>query len=314
MVMLGVMLWYSLTSTAMVSPSLLSGSVLTGKMVFYSSPDDQFVLMDLKTLKKEPLGIRGHRPALSPDSKKLAYIGRRDQLIVYHMDTGKELRFPSGDKAYSSPTFVSDTTVAYIVNGENGVQQIGLSPIDRFNERKWTGKMPKNIDVDPTIHWIPGTGEKTPFFILSSKEKKVKSLYFISSDSPRVIVTSDLENDRFRYPAVSPDGKTIAFVRGMPGSIWAVELTGENLRRLNQDGNWPTWSPDGKFIAYLTTSFIDHNSSAYGRMDAYITPNSRDLFLKKGIGIMQADGTQAMPLVDTEGTMLLTRTDTIAWR
>src|ERR1035437_2959082 len=51
-------------------------------------------------------------------------------------------------------------------------------------------------------------------------------------------------------PAVSPDGATVAFVAN--GDIWLMGNDGSNPRQLttgNRSADYPTWSPDGKWIA-----------------------------------------------------------------
>jgi Tol biopolymer transport system component len=58
-----------------------------------------------------------------------------------------------------------------------------------------------------------------------------------------------------REPAWSPDGETIAFVRGStdPGvhGIYFINPDGENLRQIyTGNAGAPSWSPDGKWLAF----------------------------------------------------------------
>jgi len=62
-------------------------------------------------------------------------------------------------------------------------------------------------------------------------------------------------------PAVSPDGSKIAFMSSGRSAtnweIWVMDAKGANPRRLTQNGSndgLPTWSPDGKSIAYISDS------------------------------------------------------------
>lgn len=68
-----------------------------------------------------------------------------------------------------------------------------------------------------------------------------------------------------RYPAISPDGKTIVF--GYKGDIYRVDATGGTAVPLTiheaQD-MMPVWSHDGKYIAFA--------SDRYGNFDVFVMP------------------------------------------
>ncbi len=54
-------------------------------------------------------------------------------------------------------------------------------------------------------------------------------------------------------PAFSPDGNVIAFRSSRsPQGIYTIELSGENLRHISDEGHHPSWSPDGKEIVVST--------------------------------------------------------------
>ncbi len=66
-----------------------------------------------------------------------------------------------------------------------------------------------------------------------------------------------------RYPAISPDGSTIAFA--FQGDIWKVSTKGGKAERLTSNDAYdvaPVWSPDGSNIAFA--------SDRHGNMDIFL--------------------------------------------
>jgi TolB protein len=57
----------------------------------------------------------------------------------------------------------------------------------------------------------------------------------------------------YSRPRWSPDGKTIAFLKG--GQLWTMKADGSAKRRLTTGGaSGPSWSPDGRTIAFASLS------------------------------------------------------------
>jgi len=53
------------------------------------------------------------------------------------------------------------------------------------------------------------------------------------------------------YPSWSPDGRYLAFAAGSPIKVWVVSAAGGEARELTPEGgDYPRWSPDGEWIAY----------------------------------------------------------------
>jgi tricorn protease len=90
-------------------------------------------------------------------------------------------------------------------------------------------------------------------------------LFFISMILCSIIGFTQISPLWLRYPAISPDGKTIVF--GYKGDIYRVEAAGGIAAPLTiheAHDMMPVWSHDGKYIAFA--------SDRYGNFDVFVMP------------------------------------------
>jgi len=94
-------------------------------------------------------------------------------------------------------------------------------------------------------------------FVYGAKEQKHKSIYLSDETGQSRIKIADV-TDSDGYPAISPDGKHVAFYgkydKRRTWSIHVGNIDGTHMQRLTNKKNvWdsaPAWSPDGKTIIF----------------------------------------------------------------
>jgi Tol biopolymer transport system component len=90
----------------------------------------------------------------------------------------------------------------------------------------------------------------------------VAVLHTMNPDGTGIQALPRARNEDMSWPAVSPDGRRIAF--SQLGDIWVVNADGSGEIRLTQSGaqdTRPGWSPDGEWIAFETDR--DGNGEIY---------------------------------------------------
>lgn len=136
--------------------------------------------------------------------------------------------------------------------GNFDIREIG--PEDGENRLRWGGAS-NEIQPDPG----PGSGEDAFFVAVSSRSDAPGTGGIFRVEGPDDARELHLEETTFRTrPAVSPDGKTIAFASDIRGTYDLFLLSSEGgmpfrlTRDSDADERDPAWSPDGSRIAYTT--------------------------------------------------------------
>jgi TolB protein len=124
-------------------------------------------------------------------------------------------------------------------------------------------------------------------------------------------------------PVVSPDGRSVMFARypadgGAPG-VFVMDVAGSDAHPLAAHGYVGSWSPDGRWVAYVVVSgkrqpriYIAHADGSHsrrlvdgidptwspdGRRLAVVLPVQRDPYVGHALGVIDVDERVAKPLV-----------------
>ncbi|MEP7327128.1 MAG: protein kinase, partial [Gemmatimonadota bacterium] len=168
-----------------------------------------------------------------------------------------------------------------------------------------SGAVPVIEDVVPASFTMSATG--SALYTVNAGGISPSELMWVSRDGHAVPLDSTWRAD-FQYPALSPDGKALAVsVRDVSTQLWIRRSDGTR-QKLTQSGsvNWrPSWTPDGRSIAYSSNLRGGGGQDDY---DVYLTrvdgSGPSELLLHHTFGLWEAEFSR-------DGQWLLVRSDEV---
>jgi Tol biopolymer transport system component len=242
-------------ATAPAAVPLLPG--LRGEILFQSDRDGnaEIYVLELNGGRLRPLTrntfFDGY-PVWSPDGNKIAFESDRSgSFQIYTMDPNGDrvTQITTGQGPNRFPAWSPDgKKIAFEADRAGGTQIYAIA-IDTRRESRLTDGWYKST----LPNWSPD-GRKIAF----TANKLGWGVYLLDLGD-RTIQRLDHEGGSCR-PHFSPDGKKIAFVSAKAdgkGDIWIMNADGTGKTRLTVTGEtydyYPTWSPDGSYLAYAST-------------------------------------------------------------
>ena len=204
-------------------------------------------------------------PSLSPDGQHLAFAwnggaGEHFSLYVKVVGTEEALRLTNQESIDFNPIWSPDGR--YIAFCRFGKAEKGIYIIPALGgaERRVRVTSWGEHFFEGRLSWSPD-GKLLAFSDRVSPEERRLAIFLLSLDSLEVRrLTSPQLSRRDTYPAFSPDGQTLAFIRN-PEGVYTVPVSGGKEQYVVSGAAFEekeglAWTPDGRDVVYPADGWL----------------------------------------------------------
>lgn len=191
-------------------------------------------------------------PALSPDGKRML-LTRADpkkgaaDIWIIDPERGVRTRLTGGLANNQSGVWSPDGTRVVFVSDRAGMYDVYIQAVDDVTPpvTLWKSGQDKQ---DPD--WAPG-GQSIVVALDSPDTRADLYIASVNGETPKKIVATDADEE---HPAVSPDGRWVAFRsdRSGTGEVYVIAIGGGRITQISTSGGeGPVWSGDGSELFYV---------------------------------------------------------------
>jgi Tol biopolymer transport system component len=245
-----------LVETGWPTPSTLQWST-DGKIVYDANGHVYSDAADGSGVPVQLTDSSSGNPLLSRDGSRIAYTDLRNgrqELWIMNAD-GSGQRFVTGDAAtyFGASWSPDDKQIAAVRWDASNTQQILLVAADGSNEAVLTDE-PSSTAITSAPSWA---ADGSVLYYTAWLQNSDRELYSMLPDGKGLQqVTHNNVDDA--DPALSPDGRYLAFDRGAAGQqqLYVMGAGGGGVRQVTHSrfvsNVEPTWSPDGTELAFAS--------------------------------------------------------------
>ncbi len=238
-----------------------------GEIIFYSNFDGDNEIYKISKRGVEKLTDNNwddEYPAWAPDKSKIAFTANPEgHYNIYTMspEGTRITQITTGKTDDKDPAWFGDGLhIAYSQWKKRNVNR-GLKLFKVNIESKNAERVLPDYDkihalphVSPNLQHIAFTGKRSMGWDVAIYDKQTKIVQFLEEGGKSCRPRFSHEGSKLVYVSASADGK---------GDIWFMNPNGtEKIRLTERDETYdyfPTWSPDGQYIAFNSSLQHDHN-------------------------------------------------------
>jgi Tol biopolymer transport system component len=215
-------------------------------------------------------------PVISPDGKNIAFVwnGGNDHYEIYSKSLGSDelhrltqnpspSSYPAWSRDGKQLAFFRESGEEVPIRESGGEAQLIVLDVATHRERLirrirnslnvWGSSHP--LTGCQTLSWNPNGDQ----LILTDPSGEAHGLISVSTTTgEQTAISKPGGSDQDCYSRLSPDGKTIAFIRFLShavGYLYTVDLGGNHMKRLTQevrDLRGLDWTPDGRHLVFAS--------------------------------------------------------------